>query len=159
MIVVSAPARLPYRAKLIVDKAEHKDVVIPALARSVTIKSSQRRIGQIAAFVGGTGLGTGIGLGLYARHLHHQQFDDGACQHAKPNDLCSPQGQTQTERARTLGNVGTVVGITGFVVAGVGAYLWLRSPSNTPSDTSDKKLAIVPELSPDGLGVAALGRF
>jgi hypothetical protein len=133
--------------------------VIPALARSVTVHSSRRRIGQIATILGGAGISAGLGIGLYARHLYHKQFDDGACKHAEPDDLCSPQGQTQTERARTLGNVGTVVGVAGVLVAGVGAYLWLRSPGSTPGDGSDRKLTVVPEVSPDGVGVIASGRF
>jgi type III secretion system FlhB-like substrate exporter len=159
VIVVNASARLPYRTKIIVGKAEHKDVVIPALAKSIIIKSSRLRIGQITTIVGGAALGTGLGLGLYARNLYHKQFDDGRCTHAEPDDLCSPQGQTQTNRARTLGNVGTVVGVAGVAVAGVGVYLWLRAPNSTPNGPRDQRLTVVPEVSADGLGVVAAGRF
>jgi tetratricopeptide (TPR) repeat protein len=164
VIVVSAPARLPYRAKLIVAAAEHREIVVPALAKSVVIKSSRLRIGQIAAIVGGAGIGAGLGIGLYARNLHHAQFDDGECQHIPgQGDLCSSQGQARTNRARTLGNVGTAVGVAGVLIAGAGAYLWFRSPSSTPSDTpndpGDKNLTVVPQVSPDGLGVVAAGRF
>jgi hypothetical protein len=159
VIVVSAPARLPYRAKLVVGTAEHQEVVIPALSRSITITSSRGRIGQITTIVGGAAFGAGIGLGLYARHLHHKQFDDGLCASTPAGDRCNPAGQTQTERARTLGNVGSVFGGTGFVVTCVGVYLWLRSPRSTPHDTGDKKLVVVPQITPDGLGVVAAGRF
>jgi hypothetical protein len=55
----------------------------------------------------------------------------------------------------TLGNVGTMTGVAGLVVTGVGAYLWLRSPH----DTSDKELVVVPQLSTDALGVVVAGRF
>ena len=162
VIVVSAPARLPYRAKLVVGVAEHREVVIPALSKSVTVTSSKHRIGQIATALGGAAIGTGIGLGLYARNLRLKQFGDiegdGKCHKTDHGDLCPPDRQTQTERARTLGNVGTVVGIAGVVVAGVGVYLWFRSPRSTPNDTS-KKVVVVPQLSADGLGVVAAGRF
>ncbi len=159
-IVVSAPERLPYRAKLVVAKGEHQDVVVPALARSVTIKSSRLLIGQITTIVGGAATGAGIGIGLYARHLYRQQFDDGRCTSDKAQgNRCTPEGQKQTNRAHTLGNVGTVVGVAGVLVAGVGAYLWYRSPKSTPNDAGDKKLAIVPEVNPDGLGLVAIGRF
>jgi hypothetical protein len=161
IIVVNAPDRLPYRTQVIIGKAEHKDIVIPALARSVTIRSSQRRIGQLLTLTGGAALGTGIGLGLYARNLYHKQFG-----HTQPGDglcttdgICEPTGQKQTQRARTLGNVATAVVAAGIVVAAVGAYLWYSAPQGTPHETSDKKLAIAPDLSPTSLGITAMGRF
>lgn len=159
VIVVSAPARLPYRTTLVIGKGEHQDVVVPALARSVTIKSSQLLIGQITTLVGAAAAGTGLGIGLYARHLYRQQFDDGRCTSDAMGGHCSAEGQKQTNRAHTLGNVGTVVGVASVLVAGGGAYFWFRSPKSTPTDTGDKKLTLVPQLSPDGLGVVALGRF
>ena len=166
VIVVSAPARLPYRARFTISTAQHRDLVVPVLARSVTIKSSQLRIGQIAAIVGVASIGTGIGIGLYARNLYRDQFSDDLqddkCHHVNGHDLCPSARQPRTDRARTLGNVGTVVGIAGVLTAGVGAYLWFRSPastSGTPSDTSDKKLTVVPQIGPDGLGIVAAGQF
>ena len=159
VLVVSAPARLPYRMQLVVATGEHLDVVVPALAKSVTIKSSQLLIGQVTTLVGAAAAGTGLGIGLYARHLYRQQFDDGRCTSDPTGGHCSAEGQKQTNRAHTLGNVGTVVGVAGVLVAGAGVYLWFRSPKSTPPDTGDKKLTVVPQVSPDGLGVVALGRF
>jgi hypothetical protein len=160
VIVVSAPARLPYRAKLVFARGEHKDLTIPALAESVTVRSSQRRIGQIATGVGATAAGAGLGFGLYALHLYNKQFDDGRCRHvAGTGDLCQPNGQSRTERARSLGNVGTVLGIAGVVVTGVGAFLWYGAPASTSNDPGDKKVSVVPSIGPDGLGIVALGRF
>jgi len=160
IVTVSAPARLPYRTKLAIERAEHKDLVVPVLSKSVTISSARRRIGQVAVFTGGAAVGTAIGLGLYARHLYHAQFG-----HAMPGDgrcnddlQCERDGLKQTQRARTLANVATVVGVAGIAVAGIGAYLWFRRPS-APADSADRKLAVVPTVAPDGLGVAALGRF
>jgi len=159
VVTVSAPARLPYRTKLGIARAEHRDLVVPALARSVTINNAWRRIGQITTLAGGAAIGTGVGLGLYARHLYHAQFG-----HAMPGDgLCNDDlecervGLKQTQRARTLANVATVVGVAGAAVAAVGAYLWFRAPS--APDTADPKLALVPTIAPDGVGVTALGRF
>jgi tetratricopeptide (TPR) repeat protein len=161
VIVVSAPDRLPYRNQLIIGKAEHKEIIIPALARSVTIRSSQRRIGQLLTLTGSAALGTGIGLGLYARNLYHKQFGhtdpgDGLC---TTDAVCEPTGQKQTQRARTLGNVATAIGGAGIVVAAIGAYLWYRAPQSTAHDTSDKKVAVVPDLSLTRFGITALGRF
>jgi hypothetical protein len=160
IVVVSAPARLPYRATLVVGRAEHQDVVIPVLAHSVVVTSSVRRIGQISTIVGVAAIGAGLGIGLYARNLYRDQFGhdrpgDGRC-----DDLnrCEAAGRSRTQRARTLGNVGTAVGIVGVAVAGVGAYLWYRSPRSSSRPPEDE-LTIAPEITPDGLGVAASGRF
>jgi hypothetical protein len=159
VITVSAPERLPYRTKLIIDRAEHKEVVVPALARAVTVTSSRRRIGQITTIIGGAATGTAIGLGLYARHLYRAQFGhvmpgDGRC-----NDdlMCEKDGLKQTQRARTLANVATAVGIAGIAVTGIGVYLWLRSSNGAPAE--DKKLAIVPQVAPDGVALTAFGHF
>jgi hypothetical protein len=161
IVTVSAPARLPYHTKLIMERTEHREILVPALARSITVASSRRRIGQITTFAGGAAVGTAIGLGLYARHLYHAQFGhampgDGRCN----DDLeCERDGLTRTQRARTLANVATVVGVAGLAVAGVGAYIWVRAPSRAPADAGDRKLTVVPTVAPDGVGVAALGRF
>jgi hypothetical protein len=159
VVTVSAPARLPYRTKLGIARAEHRDLVVPALARSVTINNARRRIGQITTLAGGAAIGTGVGLGLYARHLYRAQFGhampgDGLCNDALE---CERVGLKQTQRARTLANVATVVGLAGVAIAGVGAYLWFRAPG--APDTRDPKVAIVPTIAPDGVGVTALGRF
>lgn len=154
VVVVSAPGRLPFRATVELARDDRRALVVPALARSVTLTSSRRRIGQIVTLGGAAGGVAGLALGLYARHAYNQQFGPaGPCTH--DGNLCTPAGQRQVDRARTLGNVGTAVGVLGVVAAGVGAYLWLGAPG----DARDRGLAVVPQLAPDGLGVAALGRF
>jgi len=153
-IVVSAPDRLPHRETILITKGEHRDVVIPALARSVTITSSRRRIGQITAITGGAAFGVSIVLGLYAGHLHQQQLDD---HHCGPNgsggESCDPTGQSAATRARTYGNVATAVGIIGLAVAAGGAVLWYTAPRSTPT------VAVVPAVSPGTIGLTALGHF
>lgn len=157
VVVVSALGRLPYRVQFVIAKAEHKTLVVPRLARSVTVTSSQRRIGQITAITGGAAFVTSIGLALYGLRLHNQQFDQGHCMTRNGHDLCDAVGQPASERARTFGNVATYLGAAGLVAAGVGGYLWYRSPRSTPA--ADQKLAIVPAVTGDSVGVAALGRF
>jgi hypothetical protein len=163
VIVVSAPARLPYRTTIVLDKADREAVVIPALAVSVVVTSSQRRIGQITTAAGGLVLGAGIGVGLYARNLYNTQFGhttagDGRCD--ATSNLCEARGQTRIQRARTLGNVGTAISLVGVAAVGVGVYLWWRSPSGSAgTGDPDKDLAIVPALGTDSFGIAATGRF
>ena len=154
IIVVSAPDRLPHRETIIITKGEHRTLAIPALARSVTVTSSRRRIGQIATIAGGAAFGTSIGLALYGRHLHQQQIDD---MHCSPNggggDSCDPVGQAANTRARTYGNVATVVGSVGLAVAAVGTFLWLTAPRSTPT------IAITPSVDPTSVGLTAVARF
>jgi hypothetical protein len=159
---VSAPGRLPYRTKLVIAKSEHRDVIVPALATSITVTSSRRFVGQLTTIAGGVAFGTAIGLGLYGRHLRLQQFDNGNCTATSAGDLCSSPGKNQIDRARTLGNVGTAVGAIGLVAIGVGTYLWLTAPSSSSGHTHeprDKTVTVVPSLSPSAFGVTALGRF
>lgn len=155
VIEVSAPDRLPHQTKVVIKAGEHKDVDLPKLARSITVKSSRRRIGQITVIAGATTAAAGLGLALYARHLYNDQFgSDGPCFHLANGDFCRPDGQTNTNRARTLGVVASVLGGAGVVAAGVGAYLWLRAPH----DLQDR-VTVIPQLGPDGAGIAAIGRF
>lgn len=156
-VVVSAPGRLPHRSGFIIHKAEHKDLRVPALATSITITSSRRRIGQLATFAGAAAVTTAVGLGLYGRQLWHEQIELGRCTEIGDEVRCDRDGQTQTDRARTLGNVGTVVGLSGAAVAGVGLYLWLRAPR--PASPARDRLTVIPHLGPDASGVVALGRF
>jgi hypothetical protein len=151
-VEVNAPARLPYRTKILIAKAEHKDLVVPALAKSVVVRSSRHRIGQVTTVVGAVAAATGLGLGLYARGLYKNQFPDmhevgdGLCD--KLTKQCEPHGQSQVDRARTFGNIGTIVGVAGVVTAGIGAYLWIRSPRTIEAPPP---AALV--------GLAAVGRF
>ncbi|HEX3474454.1 MAG TPA: hypothetical protein VHT91_05400, partial [Kofleriaceae bacterium] len=136
-----------------------KAIVVPALARSVTITvtSSRRRIGQIAAITGGAAFGTSIGLALYGLPLHNQQFPG----HCKPrpgkSDGCDAPDQSNNERARTYGNVATVVGGLGLAVGAAGAVLWYLAPRS--SQSADAPPHVVLDVTADHLGVVATGRF
>jgi hypothetical protein len=160
VLVVGAPDRLPYRVTLVIGKAERRTVAVPALARSVTVTSSWRRIGQIATATGGAAFLVSVGLALYGRDLHQQQFDDGHCTHRADLgiDLCDTIGQPRIDKARAYGNTATVVGSVGLALAAAGAGLWIFAPHGAPRDTAPR-LAVVPAVTGDGFGVTALGRF
>jgi hypothetical protein len=158
VVVVSAPGRLPHRATLGIAPAERKAIVVPALARSVTVTSSRRRIGQIAAITGGAAFGTSIGLALYGLHLHNQQFDQRNCAHRdKLPDSCNGPGQSNNERARTYGNVATVVGGLGLAVGAAGAVLWYLAPRS--SQSTDAPPRVVLDVGAGHVGVVAIGQF
>jgi type IV secretory pathway VirB2 component (pilin) len=139
-ILVTAPGRLPYTKTVQLAKSQHLAVDVPQLARSVTVKSSRRTIGKIVSISGVAAVGIGIALGTYASHQWHLAVHSTTtdpvtgqpipnCKPAGDNYICDPQTHTKTETDFTLGKVGTAVGIVGLVAVGVGAYLWLRAPS------------------------------
>lgn len=153
VIVVSAPGRLPFQTKIVIAKREEKQVEVPALAKSVTVRSSRRTIGIITTASGAAAIATGVVIGLVAKG----RYDDalGTCDQSVDPPRCPPESQTKTENARTLGNVGTVVGAVGVVAAGVGLYLWLGAPKSS----EQRQVSIVPHVNGDGAGLAAIGRF
>jgi hypothetical protein len=151
-IEVSRPGRVAYATRISIGKGEHKAISIPALALPVTVKSGRHTFGMIVTFGGGALAATGLVLGLVARSDYNEQFSNGNCTKEGGMLLCNQQGQPKTESARTLGNVGTAIGIGGMVVASVGAYLWFFGHR-------DDKLAFVPQIDPQQIGFAAVGRF
>jgi tetratricopeptide (TPR) repeat protein len=160
VIVVSAPDRVSFRLPLTIAPGQHRAIFVPALSRSVTVTSSRRRIGQLTVAGGAVVLGTGIGFGLYARHLYQQEIDNKNCVRPGGGDpICSAVGKAGIENARNWGLGGTAVGIAGIAIAGFGAYLWYSAPGSARSDAADPKLTVVPEITGDRLGVVALGRF
>ncbi len=153
-ITVSAPGRLPYQTKIIVAKREMKDVEIPELEKSVTVKSSRRTLGLITTASGVAAIGGGVVIGLFARRSYNNAIKD-CTQVPDTPPQCPPDAQTDTEKARTLGTVGTVVGVIGVVAVGVGLYVWLRAPK----DTGERKVSLVPHVSSETAGLAAVGSF
>jgi len=151
-IEVSRPGRVAYETKVTIAKGEHKAIAIPALALPVTVKSGRHTFGMIVTFSGGAVAVTGVVLGLFARSEYNDAFSTTAGYCMPGTLLCGPRGQPKVESARTLGDVGTAVGIGGLVVAGVGAYLWFFGHH-------DDKLAFVPTVNPEQMGLAAVGRF
>ena len=158
VVVVSAPDRLPHRATFVIKPAERKAIVVPPLARAVTVASARRRFGQIATVTGGVAFGTSIGLAFYGLHLHNQQFDQRNCSHRDNlQDGCNTTGQSNNERARTYGTVATVVGGLGLAVGAAGAVLWYLAPGSPQG--ADASPRVVLDVTGDRVGVVALGRF
>ena len=155
-IVVSAPGRVSYETKMMINKREKKPIEVPALKKAVTVKSARRTIGLITAATGAAALGTGIVLGLVARSNYNKLFDDGRCRRIPDEpSVCTPDAQPKAERALTIGTTGTVVGVIGAVALGVGAYLWLSAPR----DPEERNVSVTPMLTPESAGLAAVGRF
>lgn len=145
VIIISAPGRLAYETKMLIDKQEHKDILVPELRKGVTVKSSRRTVGIITTSAGGAIVAASVVLGLVAKSKYHD------C----PEDICDANDQSDNESARTYGNVGTVVGAVGLATAGVGLYLWLSAPK----EPKERKVTVIPNLTPETTGIAAVGRF
>jgi hypothetical protein len=152
VIVVSAPGRLAYETKMMIGKKETKSIQVPELKKGVTVKGSSRRsIGIITTATGATFFVTGSVLGLVARSIYNKNHDKGC----DADNVCDAEEQSQTEKARTIGNVGTVVGAVGLVTAGFGVYLWLSAPK----DATERRVTVVPTITPESAGLTAVGRF
>lgn len=161
VIVVSAPDKLAYKTSIVIGKQQRKTVSIPRLAKSVTVKSSRRTIGLVTTVAGVTALATGIGLGFYANNKYEAQFtgaEDSPCLPGMGGapPVCNQQGGSEAKAAHTLGTVGTVVGVVGGAAIVVGAYLWITAPSE---NKLEKRISVVPHVTPHEAGVFAVGRF
>jgi hypothetical protein len=154
-IVVTAPGRVPYETTIEVEKSKAKAIAVPKLGYPVTVKRGRRTVGIILAASGAAMIGTGIGLGLFARSKYNGQVGPGKnCTDEDP-PRCNAEGYRVTNDARTFGTFGAIIGIAGVAVAGVGTYLWLFGPKAT----TERNVAIVPTLDPQSAGLTAVGRF
>ncbi|HEY5949317.1 MAG TPA: tetratricopeptide repeat protein [Kofleriaceae bacterium] len=154
-IVVTAPGRVPYETTIEVEKSKAKAIAVPKLGYPVTVKKGRRTAGVILSASGVAMIGTGIGLGLYARGKYNGQIGEGKnCTDGSP-PLCNAEGYRITNDARTFGTFGTFIGLGGVAIAAVGGYLWFFGPKTS----TERNVALVPTLAPDSAGVTAVGRF
>lgn len=164
VVVVSAPGRVTFKQTVTIAIRARETLEIPPLARSVRIvKSSRRTIGKITVASGIGVTAVGVTLGLVARSRWNAQFEpaiagmpeSAPCMEVGGDLRCSPEGFRATNRARTFGTVGTVVGVVGLATVAAGTVLWLTAPR----DATETHVGIVPTISPDAVGVVAAGRF
>ena len=155
-VVVSAPGHLPFRASVRAFEGRRSTVTLPALERAVTAASSRRRLGLVTAGGGVVALGAAAVIGVVAHGRYQAPFDDGACwDRAEGRAQCTPAGYGATSSARTLGVVGSVVTGVGLTAVVIGSYLWLR----TPEGAREPAVSLIPSVTLDQAGIAAVGRF
>ncbi|MEO8703475.1 MAG: hypothetical protein ABI867_25735 [Kofleriaceae bacterium] len=153
VVVVSAPGRVAYRTTVRVLKRSTATLEIPALAPSVIVKSSRRTVAVIAMATGGGLVLTGVVLGLVARGRYNSTLANDC----DANKVCSAEGASDIESARTLGNVGTAITIVGLGTAVAGGVLWYLSPR--PHTNLERGVSVLPQLAPGTAGIVAVGRF
>jgi hypothetical protein len=171
-LVVTAPDKLPYEAKLSVAESEHRKVNVPALEGAKTIVvsdgSNRRFFGKLGVGVGAGLLAGSLGIGLYARHLYWKQFPDGARDGEVVRDTshdcwtqlengavvrrCNEVGSKALDNTRVVGHISTGVAIVGGVAAVAGAILWATAPRNEPS-------ALALDIGPTGATFTVTARF
>lgn len=114
--------------------------------------TKRRRNRVLAAYtlagIGGVGMIVGISIGFVANGRYEAQFD-GECVEGDP-PMCSPAGKIAQDDAISLANVGTGFAVTGLVLIGAGAVVFLTAPKDT---------VVIPTASASSAGLAVVGRF
>lgn len=156
----SAPGRVPYDTTFEVDRGAHQRLAIPRLAAMTARPTSTRKV--VGATLGASGLALiagGVAIGLVARSHYNAPFgtepDDMTTGHCDSSGRCNQAGLDHIASARSLGWVGTGVGIAGVVAVSAGAVLWFSHRH----EHADSHVAIVPTVAPSTAGIAAIGRF
>jgi tetratricopeptide (TPR) repeat protein len=113
-----------------------------------------RRIAGLT--VGGAGLvavAVSLGAGATAITTWDEAFESGACN--ADTLVCTPEGQEQTDTARSRARLSNVLLGAGVAAVAAGAVLYFTAP-RAPEKRSAR---IVPFTNGDGLGLAVMGGF
>jgi hypothetical protein len=153
-IVVSAPGRISFQRKISIAKGERRELAVPPLERP----SSRRTIGKISVAAGGAAITAGVVLGLVARSRYNRYADDMArCTRAEGGPLiCESSAYSGVRSALQLGDIGSIVGGVGIAAVLAGSYLWFFAPKPY---AEQRRVSVVPRVTPGGGGLAVFGRF
>ncbi len=155
-VVLSAPGRVPYTTTLDIAEAQHEAISIPKLGYPVTVCKVCRPVGVALVGVGAAAVVTSVIVGWLA-HSHWQDATANCVKDASGTPVCAQQDFDKANSAISLGNAGTAIGIAGGVLAVGGAVLWYFSPRR--EEDPPRGVAIVPVVSPEQAGLAAVGHF
>lgn len=118
---------------------------------------TQRTLGLVAGGVGIVGLALG---GVFAAQASSKFGDSKAKCRADAPNLCSPEGKSLRDDARSAGDVATVSVIVGALFASAGAVLYFTAPSGESAKVARpfavRRLALDTGASPVGLGLAGV---
>lgn len=154
-IVVTAPGRLPFDTTVTLVEGKQEAVAIPRLGKPITVTKARRTVGKVLTFSGAGLVVTGILLGAWANNNYDLAFDDGHCHEVKGMDpVCDAVGFQRTGQAYNLAVTGTIVGAVGIATLGLGAFLWFTAPAERSA-----AVALVPSITNQSAGLAAVGRF
>jgi hypothetical protein len=111
--------------------------------------STGRTIGIVLGGVGVVGLAVGSIFALSAK----SKYDDSLKLCPNDKNLCTPEGVSQRDDARSAGNVATIGFGVGVALVAAGAVLWFTAPSGT----SDTKTGL--QIAPTVGGAIVRGRW
>lgn len=154
-VVVVAPGHVAYKARFEATEGKPLTLPIPRLEKSVGVKRSRRTIGKVMTVGGLAALGTGVVLGIVAKRQYDSATENCNRITVDGNKVwqCESPDFAASGDAHALGTVGTVFGGIGLAAIGIGAVLWLRGSS------VDQRVTVVPQVGPEGPGIAAVGHF
>ncbi len=151
-IVVTAPGRVNHVTTIVIARKDDKSIELPALA--LASANTRRTIGKITVLSGGVLLATSVAVALVARGRYNDAKDRCPAD-AEGTLVCSDADDLSAlDSAKTLGNVGTVLGIVGLASAAVGGVLWWRSPTERRAGVTRVEV-----FGGNATGVALHGRF
>ena len=177
-ITADASGYLPFTASITAIEGREVTVEVPVLAPAPedTVKSPEKRtaiptvdapsdrpepghtgrtrriMGLSVAGGGLAALAVGIGFGASANSKWDGAFDDGLCN--RDTLVCTAEGQSQTDSARTHATVSTALVGAGIALAAAGAVLYLTAPKNQESYAR-----LAPSAGPGQLGLVVVGGF
>ena len=106
-----------------------------------------------ALVAGGVGI-AGLVLGTVFVLQAKSKYDDSLAECPSSKNLCTPQGVSLRNDARSAGNIATVAYVGGAVSLGAGIILWLTAPKSEQPRTSAEV-----HLSPTPGGAMIYGRW
>lgn len=145
VVEATATDKRPWKTKItIVRAASVTNITVPPLQGAPQVRASlppthkasdqnsssgstQRVLGVIAAGLGVAGLAVGGALGLKAIALKGER--DSQC---KPNNVCSAEGLSKDDDARTAATLSTIGFVAGGALVVSGAVLYFTAPSGSP---------------------------
>jgi serine/threonine-protein kinase len=114
---------------------------------------SRRYLGLGVGAAGVVGLGVGLVFGASASSKWNGAFDDGLCDEA--TNVCTPEGQEQTDSARTAATISTIAVAGGVALIGAGVVLYLTAPKRANA----RSARLAPVVGDREIGVALSGAF
>lgn len=172
-VVVSAPGRIAFERKLTLAVAERRELAVPPLQRP----SARPTIGKITLAAGGAAAVTSLVLGYVAHRRYERALGEvdpngeAICPEVDGRRVCMDGDvYARVQSARQLGNVGTIIGVTGVAAMLAGGYLWYFAPRSHgerpakagalgPATAKRSAVRVVPELGPAGGGLSITGQF
>jgi hypothetical protein len=115
---------------------------------------TRRKVALITGGAGAVVLTVGVVVGATVFSAWNDPFDSNECD--RDTLVCTPDGQEQTESARSRASLSNFLVGIGVAAAATGAVLYFTAPK---SRREQRDARLVPIAGPDSLGMALVGGF